>query len=71
MKAEWGHNFGPPVTFFETHERILIKFGILVLDFRIVVRNEFWLMLDIIRRCETQVELRRTAPSTAQLREIV
>jgi hypothetical protein len=37
MKAEWGGNFGPPVTFFETYEQILIKFGILALEFRIVV----------------------------------
>ena len=69
MKAEWGDNFGPPVTFFETHERILIKFGILMPEFRIVVLNEFWWMLDIIRRRE--VKLRRTVPRTAQLREIV
>jgi hypothetical protein len=71
MKAEMGDNFGPPVTFFETHERILIKFSILVPEFRIVLRNEFWLMLVIIRRRESQVKLRRTAPRTAQLRETV
>jgi hypothetical protein len=71
MKEEWGDNVWPPVTSFETHERILIKFSILVPAFRVVVRNEFWLMLDVIRRRDPQVELRRTVPRTAQLREIV
>jgi len=40
-------------------------------EFRIVVRNEFWLMLDTIRRRDPQAELRRTAPRRAQLREIL
>jgi len=71
MKAECGDNFWPPVAFFETRERILIKFGILVPEFRIVVRNEFWLMLDTIRRRDPQAELWRTAPRKARLREIL